>query len=264
MVMLNATSVMMAIAALAAAAYGPFACTTFAASDPSGDGGVEGGDDGGPGPEADGARPDAPTNDAAADGDARTPNCTTFDEGFTSGTMGWLLDSTTGGTLGVSKFDGLTSLDGVVTGSGQREGVLRGIVPTQHFSVEAQLVLTSGPSAAAGWTVDVISLVCMTPESKIVLEYVPDGVLAAEALPSAVGAGVDSFGAPSATWSTVKLEVIDRLATFTVGTQTKSVELAGSAPLVGAINCRLAVGANANANVPTTHVHVRRVCLSGL
>lgn len=237
------------------------ACTSFS---------TDGGDVADAGDEAARADGESPGDAApAADGDA-TPleastdagACTSFESPAAGG--GWNPDLVGGGVLAATSYQGRSCVEAAVTGAGQHAAFYRSLVvpKSTRFTVRADLqVAKADGGASVGWTVDVVSIVCQTPASKLTFELVPDGTLMAEMVPPPAAVQAVQFGTPPPTWEKLVIEVDGTRVTASFNGLKQVFQTAAGAGYQNAGGCQVTVGAVANMNVAPTSVHLASACL---
>ena len=204
-----------------------------------------------------------PLDAAPRDGDAGAQRCTSLaGEPFGDG---WRSDVSGGGSLAFTTFMGRSALETTVDTDGQRAVVARtlNMPPDGAFGVSIPLVIAGTSNGSTGSLVEVVTLACTNPTSKVRLYLAPDAKLYVEASPPASAAGTTVFAVPTA-WSEMKLDVTDTIVAVTFGGQTRTVALDAAAAYRKSVGCVLTIGAAATSNVAPTTVRAEKVCLDGL
>jgi len=204
-------------------------------------------------------RPEAgPSLDASAEADAGEGTCATFlSMPFDSP---WVSSVANGGTL-IVVSSGRRALEAAISGRDQRAVVTRSIQPSAggELRVRAAVHVKPTPSATVGWTVDLVTLTCQIPMSKLTFELTPGGTLAAETVPASMASKDASFGLPPSGWADLVVVVkgVDVTVTFAGTTKT----LTSPTSYASAVGCALAAGTTANSNAPPTSLEIDAICV---
>lgn len=112
------------------------------------------------------------------------------------------------------------------------------------------------------WVVDIVTIGCTAPSSKLTFELVPEGLLMAESQPAGTlpSAPMD-FGLPPTTFGTFELQVDRQKVVFRFA--GRQVTLVVPWDYTMSSGCTVTVGAVPTGNAPPTVTQIGTLCTTG-